>query len=67
MALVWVWVWAGWVGCAQVHGCVRVSKDTACYSWLAIMSDVDDDGFALNVDGRKVQDLDYIRVRIMEQ
>jgi hypothetical protein len=31
------------------------------------MSDVDDEGFVLNVDGRMVQDLDYIGVCIMEQ
>jgi hypothetical protein len=30
------------------------------------VSDVDGEGFALNVDGRKVQDLDYIEVRTTE-
>jgi hypothetical protein len=42
---------------------VWVSKDTACYGRLAVMSDMDDDGFALNVDGRKVQDLCYNTTR----
>jgi hypothetical protein len=31
------------------------------------MSDVDNEGFALNVDGGNVQDLDYIKVHITEQ
>jgi hypothetical protein len=38
-----------------------------CYGRLAIVSDVDSEGFVLNVDGGKVQDLDYIKVRTMEQ
>jgi hypothetical protein len=31
------------------------------------MSNIDDVGFALNVDGGDVQDLDYIEVRTTEQ
>jgi hypothetical protein len=37
-----------------------------CYGRWTIVSDVDGEGFALNVDGRKVQDLDYIEVRTTE-
>jgi hypothetical protein len=37
-----------------------------CYSRLAVMSDVDDGGFVLNVNGGKMQDLDYVEVHTME-
>jgi hypothetical protein len=39
----------------------------ACYGRLAVMSNVDDVGFALNVNGGDVQDLDYIEVHTTEQ
>jgi hypothetical protein len=38
-----------------------------CYGRLAVVSDVDDEGFVLNVDGGNVRDLDYIGVCITEQ
>jgi hypothetical protein len=31
------------------------------------MSDVDDDGVVLNVDGGRMQELDYVKVHITEQ
>jgi hypothetical protein len=38
-----------------------------CYSRSTIVSDVDDGGVVLNVDGRSVQELDYVEVRTTEQ
>jgi hypothetical protein len=39
----------------------------ACYGWLAVLSDVDDEGFVLNVDGGMVQVLPcYIEASTME-
>jgi hypothetical protein len=35
-----------------------------CYGQLTVVSNVDGEGFVLNVDGRKVQDLDYIEARM---
>jgi hypothetical protein len=35
-----------------------------CYGRLTVVSDVDGEGFVLNVDGGKVQDLDYIEARM---
>jgi hypothetical protein len=38
-----------------------------CYGRLAVMSDVDDGGFCPECRQQKVQDLDYVKVRTMEQ
>jgi hypothetical protein len=38
-----------------------------CYGWLTVVSNVDVEGFVLNVDGRRMQELDYIGVCITEQ
>jgi hypothetical protein len=38
-----------------------------CYGRSTVVSDVDDGGVVLNVDGGSMQELDYIKVRITEQ
>jgi hypothetical protein len=44
-----------------------ICRPQCCYGWLAVVSDVSNGGFALNVNGGNVQDLDYIGVCITEQ
>jgi hypothetical protein len=38
-----------------------------CYGRLTVVSDVDIEGFVLNVDGGSVQELDYDEVRTTER
>jgi hypothetical protein len=49
----------------QTIGSVLSGGD--CYGRSTVVSDVDVEGFVLNVDGRSVQELDYNKVRITEQ
>jgi hypothetical protein len=42
-------------------------RDARCYGRLAVVSDVDDGGVVLNVDDGRMQELDYVKVRTMEQ
>jgi hypothetical protein len=41
--------------------------DHNCYGRSTVVSDVDVEGFVLNVDGGSVQELDYNEVRTTEQ
>jgi hypothetical protein len=38
-----------------------------CYGQLAVVSDVDNEGFVLNVNGGRMQELDYVKVRTTER
>jgi hypothetical protein len=51
----------------SIKNAVSAISGLQCYGRLAVVSDVDNEGFVLNVDGRMVQDLDYIGVHITEQ
>jgi hypothetical protein len=43
------------------------TNQSCCYGRSTVVSDVDVEGFVLNVDGGRMQELDYIGVRITER